>query len=408
MEEVQALTPTGTQHLIDTIKEEKESTFRFTTMPTASAENVGRIVQFVGTTSGGYTHGYFYECKENSGSYSWQQTDIQPDVDISGKEDKFRYTTMPTASADWLGKTVEYTGATTQTYTHSKRYECQLVSGNYQWVQESSGTQDDRIKNEILEVGVRSDVGEIFPYIKYAITDINQLSYAEIVQIATDYYNGDRTLASIQESIKLGQTFSIDLPAIAAGTAEAHAAQTVEMMLVAYNTKLLKTAINGKTKALFTFHMKDCLLEGITASTDTYGILPFGADGTRQTWCDETFFGALPSELQSGIKTVQNVSYRYFATSTDTYNSDNKVWIMSNYEIVGGGSTKDAQCSYYTTVANRKKKQNGSYVSYRTSNAHYGPSSSFVSYFYLINASGQQVNGATGNSALPVSLAFCI
>lgn len=78
MSEIQALTPEGTQHLIQKVKTEKEDVFRLSTMPTASAENVGRIVQFIGTTSGGYTHGYFYECKENSGSYSWQQTDVQP------------------------------------------------------------------------------------------------------------------------------------------------------------------------------------------------------------------------------------------------------------------------------------------------------------------------------------------
>lgn len=52
-----------------------------TTMPTASAALLGTVVQFIGETSGGYTHGYFYECVsdgEATPTYSWLQTNVQP------------------------------------------------------------------------------------------------------------------------------------------------------------------------------------------------------------------------------------------------------------------------------------------------------------------------------------------
>lgn len=52
-----------------------------TTMPTASAALLSTVVQFIGETSGGYTHGYFYECVsdgEATPTYSWQQTNVQP------------------------------------------------------------------------------------------------------------------------------------------------------------------------------------------------------------------------------------------------------------------------------------------------------------------------------------------
>jgi hypothetical protein len=52
-----------------------------TTMPTASAALLSTVVQFIGETSGGYTHGYFYECVsdgEETPTYSWQQTNVQP------------------------------------------------------------------------------------------------------------------------------------------------------------------------------------------------------------------------------------------------------------------------------------------------------------------------------------------
>ena len=49
-----------------------------TTMPTASSENVGQVLQYVGESTGSYTKGYFYVCTEDSGSYSWVQKNVQP------------------------------------------------------------------------------------------------------------------------------------------------------------------------------------------------------------------------------------------------------------------------------------------------------------------------------------------
>ena len=48
------------------------------TMPNASSNNVGKIYQFIGTTNSTYTNGYFYKCVNNSGTYSWQQLEVQP------------------------------------------------------------------------------------------------------------------------------------------------------------------------------------------------------------------------------------------------------------------------------------------------------------------------------------------
>lgn len=48
-----------------------------TTMPTASATYAGKVVQYLGATDLTYTHGRFYECVENNGVYSWQTTTVQ-------------------------------------------------------------------------------------------------------------------------------------------------------------------------------------------------------------------------------------------------------------------------------------------------------------------------------------------
>ena len=47
------------------------------TMPTASATYADKVVQYLGETDLHYTHGRFYECVENNGVYSWQTTTVQ-------------------------------------------------------------------------------------------------------------------------------------------------------------------------------------------------------------------------------------------------------------------------------------------------------------------------------------------
>ena len=49
----------------------KGQTIKFPAMPIASADYLGRVIQYVGTTSASYTKGYFYQCKQNGSSYYW-------------------------------------------------------------------------------------------------------------------------------------------------------------------------------------------------------------------------------------------------------------------------------------------------------------------------------------------------
>ena len=63
--------------------DDKEDRFRYTeiTMPVADSTNVGRIIQYIGTTDSTYTNGYFYQCRETSvgsGVYNWVQKNVQP------------------------------------------------------------------------------------------------------------------------------------------------------------------------------------------------------------------------------------------------------------------------------------------------------------------------------------------
>ena len=52
---------------------------KYSTMPTASADNLGWIVQYTGTTDATYTHGYLYECKAQGTdpeTYAWEEVSL--------------------------------------------------------------------------------------------------------------------------------------------------------------------------------------------------------------------------------------------------------------------------------------------------------------------------------------------
>lgn len=52
-------------------------------LPTASSENLGKILQYIGIDTNDLTHGYFYECIEDPvGTYKWSPipvSDAEPD-----------------------------------------------------------------------------------------------------------------------------------------------------------------------------------------------------------------------------------------------------------------------------------------------------------------------------------------
>lgn len=55
----------------------KQDIIQYETLPTASASNEGQIVQYIGIDTNDYTNGYFYKCVEDSGSYSWENVEVQ-------------------------------------------------------------------------------------------------------------------------------------------------------------------------------------------------------------------------------------------------------------------------------------------------------------------------------------------
>ena len=165
--------------LLDKI-DKKEDKFRYTVMPIASIDYVGKIVEYIGVTDSTYTNGYFYQCRYDGTNYSWVQKNVQPSsggtggdgvVDgyynstdhlfyeestfinpITGDNNTlyvsldtdllYRYNglifirvdehdgqtiqvdTMPTASIDELNKIYQFVGTTTANYINGYFYKC--------------------------------------------------------------------------------------------------------------------------------------------------------------------------------------------------------------------------------------------------------------------------------------------
>ena len=90
-------------------------------MPTATADNSGAIVQYVGATNANYINGYFYKCVSDGGvtpAYSWEK------VQVSDGGDTIQVETLPTASASEVGNIYEFVGTTTANYINGRFYRC--------------------------------------------------------------------------------------------------------------------------------------------------------------------------------------------------------------------------------------------------------------------------------------------
>ena len=107
-------------------------TIQYSTMPTASADYVGKIVQYVGLTGGGYREGCFYRCigdqTTTPATYYWE---------IVNTGETIQFAIIPPARAENEGQIIQYTGATDSNYTNGYFYKCTSDGATvptYDWV----------------------------------------------------------------------------------------------------------------------------------------------------------------------------------------------------------------------------------------------------------------------------------
>lgn len=227
---------------------------QYDTMPTPSSSNEGQILQYIGTTTSDYTNGYFYECINDSGVYKWVEKLVQDsytkseignlddlpdntknvvqnigdlklsidqlsasklsktDIDnvlsitsenpvqnkvitdvLNDKENKFRVTLIPIASASDVGKIIQYIGSNTSSLTSGYYYQCVEVStGVYDWVQ----------KNVQPSNGGTGGDGVVDGY----YNSIDQLFYEDIAH--TNPINGDSNTLYVSVDTNLVYRFN--------------------------------------------------------------------------------------------------------------------------------------------------------------------------------------------------------
>lgn len=170
---------------LDLDRATKENVFRYSTMPTASASNVGAIVQFIGAT-GTYTNGYYYKCILDNATYSWVQVDVQP------------HQALPTKTSDLTNDGDGDSPFATESYveTNGGKIDSISVNGTTQTIDES--------KNVDITVPVNaSDVGALPNSTKYGASltlSINSTTYVVTAQLKD------------QDGNNLGTAQTIDLP----------------------------------------------------------------------------------------------------------------------------------------------------------------------------------------------------
>jgi hypothetical protein len=62
---------------------------QYDTPPAASQDNLGKIIQYTGTTNDNFTNGYFYKCIAKNSVYSWIETKVNADEVVSITQAEF-------------------------------------------------------------------------------------------------------------------------------------------------------------------------------------------------------------------------------------------------------------------------------------------------------------------------------
>lgn len=123
-------------------------TIQVESMPMATESDLGKVLQYIGTTNLNYTNGYFYKCVYKNNLYLWEQQNVQPDA--TGQT--IQVETMPTASAAELGKIYQYIGQDGGGALHGYFYECvALVGGGYGWLETEVSAPTEELSSSDME-----------------------------------------------------------------------------------------------------------------------------------------------------------------------------------------------------------------------------------------------------------------
>ena len=168
----------------------------------------------------------------------------------------------------------------------------------------------------------------------------------EIAAMIDAHYNDKINIADYWA---VGDMRTVHLSAMAAtGVRESHREQDVQFVIGDFEHDDLTTPIKGHSKAAVTLLQKDCLMDATSASYPNRGYIDtekgyMNSTDTnvggwkncaRRTWCNNVYFGALPSTLKSMVKTVnKKVSVGNGQSTIETV--QDKIFLAAEIEIFG-------------------------------------------------------------------------
>ena len=265
----------------------------------------------------------------------------------------------------------------------------------------------EELLNKVMDMGV------------YSITTLNGIklvswtdgSWQDIANMIEAHYNGD---INIVDYWKCEDTRRIELKN----------GEFIDLVLIDNNHDDLVNPINGIRKAVFTVQTKNCLNTKM-CMFNSYDDPKFSlwSNSDIRNYLNTEFYQNLPDELQSLIKTVMKVTYRYaykpkfgpyYSESTTTKEA---VFLLSEMEVYGtqaldastyGSGSDGTQYEYYKTTSNRIKCLGIDGTSaqawwLRSSIVH----SNGGSYFRYVNSNGD-VDYSSAYDTIGVAVAFCI
>lgn len=232
----------------------------------------------------------------------------------------------------------------------------------------------------------------------------------ELITMLESYYNGD---INIRDYCSVGDVRSISLGYMSSDIAkEIHDAKIYEFVIIGIeHDDLSMYEFNGKTKAAITVQMKDVL--------DNYGYMNNNVNNTggwkdciRRTWCNNTFYNAIPSKIRNVIKDV-NKKTKIETSNVVSVNSD-LCFLLSPIEIglnkgnEEGYKNEGNTYEYYETLSNRIKYNNNTPVEWWERSPTGSVGFCCVTKYGSSTTSGGLDAGYSAKTNLYLSVAFCL
>lgn len=248
-----------------------------------------------------------------------------------------------------------------------------------------------------IYVGVNNVARECYSALPKIVT-FNGGTDAEIVAMVQAADNG---LINLADYWSVGDERTVTLGYMSSAyTMESQPSQTVTLVLMDTNKKTLVTpTASGRTTCSFITGMKDCLsnkgyMHQATGANENVG----GWDSCpRRSWCNNTFYNAIPSSIRPIFKQFYNAtsignSSSTIKNSTDYFALPSEIEIVCNqvYSKAGEGSP----IARYQTVANRWKYISGTEVHHWERSPFYNGSREYCMITTSHNNGGANASGA--------------